>query len=100
MITRKPWDYGGDIRNRDYLKSDESFECLVQELSAAVAVADETAVRFRMEPTNGKFSGDEPLLERLQCKRASWHIHLDCALLDKFFNGRMSIRAQYYLSPY
>jgi hypothetical protein len=53
-----------------------------------------------MEPTNGKFSGDDLLLKRLQCIRASWHIHLDSVLLDKFFNGRMGIRVQYYLSPY
>lgn len=100
MITRKPWGYGRAIENRDYLKSDESFDSVVQQLSAALSTVNQSAVRFRMEPTNGKFSGDDPLLNRLRCKRASWDICLDSALLDKFFNGRMGIRAQYYMSPY
>jgi hypothetical protein len=100
MITRKPWTYGCDIKNRDYLTGNASFDSLVQELSAALAVVDQSNVCFRMEPTNGKFSGGDRLLKRWQCIRASWHIHLDSVLLDKFFNGRMGIRAQYYLSPY
>jgi hypothetical protein len=32
--------------------------------------------------------------------RATWTIPLDSVLLDKFFNGCMGIRAQYYVSPY
>jgi hypothetical protein len=100
MITRRPWGYGSAIKDRDYLKRDEPFESIVQELSVALAAVDQSAVRFRMEPMDGKFSGGDPLLGRLQCKRASWHIALDSVLLDKFFNGRMGIRAQYYLSPY
>ena len=100
MITRKPWTYGCDIKNRNYLKSEESFGSLVQEFATALAEVNQQSVRFRMEPTNGKYSGDDPLLKRLQCTRASWSIRLDSVLLDKFFNGHMGIRAQYYASPY
>lgn len=100
MITRKPWTYGSEIKNRDYLEKEESFESLVQEFSRALAQVDRQSVRFRMEPRNGKYSGDDPLLKRLQCVRAAWTIALDPILLDKFFNGRMGIRAQYYVSPY
>jgi len=100
MIARKPWTYGCDIKSRDYLKREESFESLVHEFAKELAVVNRQSVRFRMEPTNGKYSGDDPLLKRLQCMRASWTIPLGSVLLDKFFNGRMGIRAQYYASPY
>jgi hypothetical protein len=100
MIARKPWDYGVDIKNRDYLKQDESFDSIIQELAAALAMVEQTAVRFCIEPKDGLFSGDDLLLRRLQCRRPSWHILLDLTLLDKYFNGRMGIRAQYYHSPY
>lgn len=100
MITRKPWTYGRDIKNRDYLQREESFESLVQEFATSLAIVSQQSVRFRMEPTNGKYSGDDPLLKRLKCKRPSWSIQLDSVLLDKFFNGRMGIRAQYYIDPY
>lgn len=100
LITRKPWTYGRDIKNRDYLKREESFESLVQEFARELAAVNQQDVRFRMEPTNGRYSGDDPLLKRLQCMRASWTIRLDSVLLDKFFNGLMGIRAQYYASPY
>lgn len=100
MITRKPWAYGCDIKNRDYLKSEDSFESLVQEFVRELAVVNQHSVRFRIEPTNGRYSGGDLLLKTLQCMRASWAIQLDSVLLDKFFNGRMGIRAQYYTSPY
>jgi hypothetical protein len=99
-FARKPWTYGRDIQNREYLQADSDFESLVGELEAALATATNQDVRFRLEPTNGNYSGDDPLLKRLQCKRASWSSRLDSVLLDKFFNGRMGIRAQYYVSPY
>lgn len=100
MIERKPWEYGSGVKNRDYLKVEDSFESLVQELSAALDGVDPSNVRFQMEPTDGKFHGSDPLLKRLGCTRASWVVPLDTTLLDKFFNGRMGIRAQYYLDPY
>jgi len=100
MITRKPWSYGSAIKDRDYSNRVESFESIVQELSVAIAEVDQASVRFCMEPEDGKFSDDDPILKLLQCKRASWHIALDSILLDKFFNGRMGIRSQYYISPY
>lgn len=100
MITRKPWTYGSGITNRDYLKGGQSFDALVQEFSEALAGAEQSTIRFWMEPTAAKYSGDDPLLKRLKCLRASWCIPVDSTLLDKFFNGRMGIRAQYYESPY
>lgn len=99
-FARKPWTYGQVIQNREYLLADSDFESLVGELVGALAAATSRDVRFRLEPTNGKYGSDDPLLKRLQCRRASWAIHLCPKLLDKFFNGRMGIRAQYYLSPY
>ena len=100
MIERRPWTYGSSIVNRDYLKGGQSFDDLAKEIEAAVRRTDKSKVRFRMEPKNGKYSGQDRLLARLQCKRAGWWIPLDTVLLDKFFNGLMGIRAQYYVSPY
>jgi hypothetical protein len=88
------------VVNREYLKGNEPFDSLLQELEAAVAASDEHSVRFRIEPTDGKYGGNDVLLKRLRCRRASWAIRLDSVLLDKFFNGLMGIRAQYYASPY
>jgi hypothetical protein len=67
MISRKPWTYGSQIKNRDYLKREEPFESLVQEFSRALAVVDPKRVRFRMEPKNRKYGAADPLLKRLQC---------------------------------
>lgn len=100
MLSRRPWSYGCDVVNREYLKTNEPFDSLVQELEAAVAASGEQCVRFRIEPNDGKYGGSDVLLKRLQCRRASWAIRLDPILLDKFFNGLMGIRAQYYASPY
>lgn len=99
-LFRKPWVYGRDVRNREYLQESSDFEALVEELEAAVFAATIADVRFRIEPTNGKYVGEDPFLKRLQCERASWTILLNPTLLDKFFNGRMGLRAQYYSSPY
>lgn len=99
-LARKPWTYGRDIHGREYLKADSDFEALVQELKVALTNASNADVRFRLEPSNGKYGQDDPLLKRLQCQRASWTAPLDPKLLDKFFNGLMGIRAQYYASPY
>lgn len=100
MLSRKPWSYGRNVVNRDYLMSNEPFDTLLEEVEGALAALDERSIRFRIEPTNGKYSGNDVLLKRLQCRRASWAIPLDSVLLDKFFNGLMGIRAQYYASPY
>lgn len=100
MLSRRPWSYGCDVRNREYLEAHQSFDSLVQELEAALGSSDEQSVRFRIEPVDGKYSGDDALLKRLECRRASWWIRMDSILLDKFFNGLMGIRAQYYASPY
>ena len=97
---RKPWSYGRDIRGREYLKADSDFESLVQEISKALVKCSDADVRFRLEPNNSAYGKDDPLLKRLQCRRASWTVRLETKLIDKFFNGRMGIRAQYYMSPY
>lgn len=99
-FARKPWTYGRAIQNREYLQANSDFDSLVGELEVAFADATRQDVRFQLEPTGGKYGSDDPLLRRLQCRRASWSIRLCSKLLDKFFNGRMGIRAQYYLSPY
>lgn len=99
-FARKPWTYGRAVKDRAYLQADSDFESLVGGLGVALASATSQDVRFRLEPTNGKYGSDDPLLKRLQCRRASWAIRLCPKLLDKFFNGHMGIRAQYYLSPY
>jgi hypothetical protein len=88
------------VVNREYLKGSEPFDSLLEELEAAVAASDEQSVRFRIDPTDGKYGGNDVLLTRLKCTRASWAIRLDSVLLDKLFNGVMGIRAQYYTSPY
>lgn len=72
---------------------------MVQEIKLALADA-KNDVKFQLEPNDGKYGKDDPLLKSLQCRRASWTIPLDRKLLDKFFNGLMGIRAQYYVSPY
>lgn len=100
MFRRKEWHYGTNIKNRDCLNRDQSFEDLVEELSASLRNTDRTKIKFRIEPKDGKYKDDDPLLKVLQCRRPAWWIQLDGRVLDKFFNGRMGIRAQYYLSPY
>lgn len=100
MLARRPWSYGRDVRNREYLEAHQSFDSLVQELETALGTSNEQNVRFRIEPVDGKYSGGDALLKRLNCRRASWWVQMDSILLDKFFNGVMGIRAQYYASPY
>lgn len=100
VFSRKTWSYGRDIQNREYLCASVPFESLVNEFRSALASVGQSDVRFWLDPKNGRYAGDDPLLKRLQCRRASWTIRLDTVLLDKFFNGVMGIRAQYYVSPY
>lgn len=100
MFRRKEWHYGTNIKNRDYLCRDQSFSNLVEELSVGLRNTDRTKIKFLIEPKDGKYKDDDPLLKVLQCKRPAWWIQLDETVLDKFFNGRMGIRAQYYVSPY
>lgn len=99
FLHRTPWTFGTEIRGRSYLAADSDFPGLVVELCAAVKKAGK-GTRFRLEPTTGKYGKDDPLLKRLRCRRATWTVALDSMLLDKFFNGLMGIRAQYYVSPY
>ena len=98
MFQRKEWRYGTNIKNRDYLSQGQSFEDLAEELSAGLP--DRTKIKFVVEPKDGKHKDNDPLLKVLQCKRPAWWVQLDERILDKFFNGRMGIRAQYYVSPY
>jgi len=100
MIERKVWTYGTEIQNRNYLKDEQSFDELAQEIEAAVRESSVNVTRYRMEPSGSAYSGDDPLLERLQCIRPGWWIEIEPALLDKLYNGLMGIRAQYYESPY
>jgi hypothetical protein len=95
MIARKPWEYGNEITNRDYLKHSDSFESIVKEISLTLNAATISDVCFRIEPPE-----DNMALIKLRCTRASWHIPVEPVVLDKFFNGIMGIRAQYYASPY
>lgn len=100
MNERKVWTYGIEIQNRNYLKDEQSFDELAQEIEAAVRESSVKVTRYHMEPPVGAYSGDDPLLERLQCIRPRWWIELKPVLLDKLYNGLMGIRAQYYESPY
>lgn len=100
MMARRPWSFGSGLDERRYLDDPQSFDDLAQELADALAIAKPSNTRFQVEPKGGRYRGDDPLLKRLQCRRASWHVAMDPRLLDKFFNGRMGIRAQYYASPY
>lgn len=100
MFRRKKWCYGTNIQGRDYLNRKQSFEKLVEELSAGLLSTDRTKIKFLIEPKGRKYNDDDPLLKVLQCKRPAWRIQLNETVLDKFFNGRMGIRAQYYVSPY
>jgi len=100
MFKRKEWHYGSNIQDRDYLSQDQSFEDLVEELSASLHSIDRTNSRFLIEPEDRKYKDDDPLLKVLRCKRPAWSIQLDQRVLDKFFNGKMGMRAQYYMSPY
>ena len=100
ILQRKEWRYGTNIKNRDYLSQDQAFDALVDELSALVHDADESKIKFVIEPKDGKYKDNDPLLKHLKCKRPAWWIQLNERVLDKFFNGKMGIRAQYYVSPY
>ncbi len=98
MLGRKVWTYGSNIRNRDYLTNKQSFEELAEELRFAMCAVDSAHTKFEVEPRNGNCN--DRLLKVLKCKRPSWRIQLDPKLLDKFFNGVMGIRSQYYQCPY
>lgn len=100
MFKRKEWRYGSSIKNRGYLNQKQSFENLVEELAANLCSTDQTMFKFLIEPKDGKYKDGDPLLKPLQCKRPAWWIQLDKEVLDKFFNGKMGLRAQYYVSPY
>jgi len=100
IFQRKEWRYGTNVKNRDYLSQGETFEDLAEEISALLRIADQSKIRFVIQPKDGKHKDDDPLLKILKCKRPAWWIQLDQKVLDKFFNGRMGIRAQYYVSPY
>jgi len=100
MIARNPWTYGSGIRNRAYLNDNASFEDLIDDLCIALESAEPSSVCFQIEPEAGRHGGDDALLGRLECRRPSWRVSMGQSLLDKFFNGRMGIRAQYYESPY
>jgi hypothetical protein len=80
------------------LTASQDFAGFAAELAAAVASAEDCDVRCQIEQPN-KSSGDA-LLKRLQCRRATWTIRIEPVLLDKFFNGAMGLRAQYYVNPY
>jgi hypothetical protein len=100
MLSRLPWSFGRDIKDREYLKAGQSFESFAEEFSKAVNAVDSARVRFCIEPRDGRYTGSDRLLKQLRCRRASWIIPTATVLLDKFFNGLMGIRAQYYVSPY
>jgi len=100
MFRRKDWTYGANIRGREYLMRDGSFEDLAEELCAAVSDVASSHTRFLVEPERGTYDDGDPLLEVLKCTRPTWRIQLNRLLLDRFFNGRAGIRAQYYVSPY
>jgi hypothetical protein len=97
---RKEWTFGRHLTGRGYLNGPETFEQLADELCAALAAVEGSRVRFVVEPREGRYEKDDPLLKRLGCKRPAWWMALDGRLLDRFFNGIMGIRAQYHWSPY
>jgi hypothetical protein len=100
MLRRNSWTYGSNIKDREYLMGEDSFDELAEKLSVAVCAAQKAQIRFVVEPKNRKYDSGDRLLKRLKCTRPAWWIQLDRTLLDAFFNGRMGIRAQYYKSPY
>ena len=100
IFQRKGWRYGANIKNRDYLSERGTFEDLVEEIRALLRITDSSKIKFAIQPKDEKYKDDDPLLKILQCKRPAWWIQLDQTVLDKFFNGMVGIRAQYYVSPY
>lgn len=100
IFQRKGWRYGTNVKNRDYLSQGETFEDLAEEICALLRIADQSKIRFVIQTKDGKYKDNDPLLKILECKRPAWWVQLDQKVLDKFFNGRMGIRAQYYVSPY
>ena len=98
MLQRKEWAYGKMVAGRDYLSLDQSFEDFARELADAVTRSGIVKTHFCIDPDNGQYS--DPMLRKLACKRPSWRIQIDPEILDKFYNGKMGIRAQYYKSPF
>jgi hypothetical protein len=98
ILRRRPWSLGPGVRERTYLITSQDFDGFSVELAAAVASAQGRDVHCQVEQP--KKRTEDVLLTRLECKRASWMICIDPVLLDKFFNGAMGLRAQYYVSPY
>jgi hypothetical protein len=100
MLKRKEWKYGNNVKERDYLTADTPFEQLVEEICVSISNVSADKVRFRVEPERGRYTGTDPVLKKLGCQRPVWGLQLNPILLDRFYNGRGGIRAQYYMSPY
>jgi hypothetical protein len=100
MLQRKEWKYGSKVKDREYLAVDIPFENLVHEIYDSISSVTSDKVRFLIEPEKGKHGVGDPLLKKLKCRRPVWRLQLNPVLLDRFYNGRGGIRAQYYMSPY
>jgi len=100
MLKRKDWKYGGNVKDRDYLHEEASFGDIVREIYESISSVNGDKVRFVLEPVGGQYEESDPLLKKLKCRRPVWRVQLNQVLLDRFFNGKGGIRAQYYKSPY
>ena len=59
MLRRNSWTYGSNIKGREYLMGEDSFDELAEKLSVAVCAAQKAQIRFVVEPKNRKYdSGD------------------------------------------
>jgi len=100
MLKRKEWTYGKNIKDRDYLLEEASFDDIVRDICKSISCIGSDQVMFVSEPVGGKYEESDPLLQKLKCQRPVWRLQLNPVLLDRFYNGRSGIRAQYYMSPY
>lgn len=99
MLKRKDWTYGKNIKDRDYLREEASFDDIVREICESISRLAGDQVMFVFEPVR-KYEESDPLLKKLKCQRPVWRLQLNQVLLDRFFNGQGGVRAQYYKSPY
>lgn len=100
ILKRKDWKYGRNVKDRDYLREEASFDDIVREICESISGISGDKVMFVLEPVRGKYEESDPLLKKLKCLRPVWRLQLNQVLLDRFFNGQGGIRAQYYKSPY
>jgi len=65
MVRRNDWTYGSNIKDREYLEGDESFDELAERLRVEVCAVQKNHVRFVIEPKNRKYEPGDRLLKDL-----------------------------------